>query len=158
MIEGMPAREERPWAPCRLMSRLELAMGRPCPRRRPAPLPQWIWEPARSSPWEPCGENPPASRWAPAISPWMRLPGWAMLNSNERYPDHHSAQAVPPTAGRPRFANPPALLKAPVGFRKYRRRLAWWASRYAWDSADGLPVEESAKGQIHTAMVGPRSP
>ena len=54
---------------------------------------------------------------------------------------------------RPRFANPPALLKAPIGFRKYRRRLAWWASRYAWDRADGLPVEESAKGLIHTAMA-----
>lgn len=56
---------------------------------------------------------------------------------------------------RPRFGNPPALLKAPVDVRKYRCMLTWWASRYVWDRADGLPVEESAKGLIHTALAGP---
>ena len=50
--EGMP---ERAWEPCE-MNRQE---------------PQWVFEPARSSPWEPCGGDPtgPLRRDHP-IAPW----------------------------------------------------------------------------------------
>ena len=63
----MAEREERPWDPCRLFTRQELAMGRQCPRRRPTPLPQWIWEPDG----EPCAGKPTGPvRWIPPVVPW----------------------------------------------------------------------------------------
>ena len=66
-----------------------------------------------------------------------------------------SLAAGRPDKPRPRFANPPALLDAPTDWHTFRRHLSWWASRYAWDKADGLPTKESARGLIRTALMGP---
>ena len=62
-----------------------------------------------------------------------------------------------PDKPRPRFLNTPALLDAPTHWRRYRHDLRWWASRYAWDKADGLPTVDSARGLIRTALMGPTS-
>lgn len=36
--------------------------------------------------------------------------------------------------------------------------LFWWASRYAWNEADGLPTRESQQGLIEVALTGKRDP
>ena len=43
---------------------------------------------------------------------------------------------------------------APPSVRQYRNSMAFWASHYAWDKADGLPVEEAALKLMQTAIVG----
>ena len=59
---------------------------------------------------------------------------------------------------RPSFRNMP---KTPTpqslpSAGQYTRNLTWWASRYAWDIAEGKPAEEASKGLIMTAVMGPR--
>ena len=61
-------------------------------------------------------------------------------------------QPRPKFAGVPRKTNP----TNPPGHRRYNGALTWWASRYAWDKADGLPVEEAAMNLMRTAIVGTR--
>ena len=57
---------------------------------------------------------------------------------------------------RPKFAGKPDLgdPAKPPNRRIYQGRLGWWASRYAWDKADGLPLAEATGGLLHTAIVG----
>lgn len=64
---------------------------------------------------------------------------------------------LPPRA-RPIFRDPPALppRDAPPPQVVYKGNLQWWASRYAWDLADGLPTEESARALVQMAIVGPK--
>lgn len=59
---------------------------------------------------------------------------------------------------RPRFGRPPAWLTTPPRWSTYLHDLSWWASRYAWDRAEGLPVEESDKGLLYPAILGPARP
>ena len=55
------------------------------------------------------------------------------------------------------FTGPPKppTPEDPPGVFVYVRALQWWASRYAWDRADGLPSLEAASGLLRVAVVGP---
>ena len=55
---------------------------------------------------------------------------------------------------RPKFSDVPPIPAEPVPISLYRRTLIWWASRYAWDVADGLPQQEAIAGLLTTAAVG----
>ena len=61
-----------------------------------------------------------------------------------------------PESGRPRFTEipPDPDPKKPPTRKKYSRRVRWWASRYAWNVADGLSSEDSALRLVQTAIVG----
>ncbi len=41
--------------------------------------------------------------------------------------------------------------------RKYERRLLMWASRYAWDVAEGRDAEEAITGLLGTTAIGAQS-
>ena len=64
--------------------------------------------------------------------------------------------------GHPLRARPgiiDSLRHAPVGHqqpshRKYEGRLLMWASRYAWDVAEGRDAEEAITGLLGTAAIG----
>lgn len=69
------------------------------------------------------------------------------------------AQALPPRP-RPAFNKPPRLptMDSPPARQRYQHALTWWASRYAWDVAEGRPIGDAATGLVHTALVGWKDP
>ena len=81
----------------------------------------------------------------PAYNPIAQRLMQAAVDWRESAIANAAAQGVPPKE-RPKFTVPPDndVLR---GFR-----LQWWASKYAWDKADGLPLEDSAKALIGAAI------
>ena len=63
-----------------------------------------------------------------------------------------------PEGERPRFSNPPGPTDPGnlPNHKQYNQNLRWWASRYAWDRAQGLHTGESRKRLVMTAVMGPR--
>ena len=61
-----------------------------------------------------------------------------------------------PAKPRPAFLEKPKLADPaqPPKHSTYRDGIINWASRYAWDQADALPLAESIQGLLHTAVVG----
>ena len=86
-----------------------------------------------------------------------------LLDAAIRWRDNAIAEQV--AAGQPLRARPriiDSLRYIPRGpqqpaHRKYAGRLLMWASRYAWDVAEGRDGEEAITGLLGTAAIGSQS-
>ena len=86
-----------------------------------------------------------------------------LLDEAIRWRDNAIAEQV--VAGQPLRARPgiiDSLRYIPRGpqqpvHRKYEGRLLMWASRYAWDVAEGRDGEEAITGLLGTAAIGSQS-
>lgn len=55
---------------------------------------------------------------------------------------------------RPLFSDPPSAFPNRPGWGAYYDGVLWWASRYAWDSAQGKDADHAANGLIAHALRG----